>query len=220
MMNRPSKQTRSINRRSFSGALLLVPWAGALTTPAHAATAAVGQSAPDFSTLDTAGKTHRLSDYKGKLVVLEWTNPNCPFVRKHYGGGNMQGLQKEFTGKGVVWLAVNSTANDSTEYLPRAQLAGWVKEQQAAPSATLMDESGQIGQLYGAKTTPHMYIVSAQSQLLYAGAIDSIASARADDIRSATNYVRQGLTEALAGKPLSVASSRAYGCTVKYKNQA
>jgi peroxiredoxin len=220
MMDRASKHTRSLNRRSFSGALLLAPWAAALTTPAHAATAAVGQSAPDFSATDSAGKTHRLSDYKSKLVVLEWTNPGCPFVRKHYGGGNMQSLQKEFTGKGVVWLAVNSTASDSVDYLPPAQLAAWAKEKQAAPSATLMDESGQIGQLYGAKTTPHMYIVSPQGQLVYAGAIDSIASARVDDIRSATNYVRQGLTEALAGKPLSVASSRAYGCSVKYKDKA
>jgi peroxiredoxin len=220
MMDCVSKHTYVINRRSFSGALLLSPWAAALTTPAHAATAAVSQSAPDFSALDTAGKTHRLSDYKGKLVVLEWTNPNCPFVRKHYNGSNMQSLQKEFTGKGVVWLAVNSTASDSVEYLPPMQLAAWIKERQAAPSATLLDESGQIGQLYGAKTTPHMYIISPQGQLLYAGAIDSIASARADDIRSAINYVRQGLSEALAGKPLSVASSRAYGCTVKYKNQA
>jgi peroxiredoxin len=217
MIDRTSKQTYFLNRRSFSGALLLAPWATALTTPAHAATAAVGQSAPDFSALDTAGKKHRLSDYKGKLVVLEWTNPNCPFVGKHYGGGNMQGLQKEFTGKGVVWLAVNSTARDSVEYLPPAQLAAWAKEKQAASSATLMDESGKIGQLYGAKATPHMYIVGPQGQLLYAGAIDSIASARLDDIRSATNYVRQGLTEALAGKPLSVASTRAYGCSVQYK---
>jgi peroxiredoxin len=217
MMNRATNHPRSINRRSFSGALLLAPWAAALTTPAHAATAAVGQSAPDFSALDTAGKMHRLSDYKGKLVVLEWTNPNCPFVGKHYGSGNMQGLQKEFTSKGVVWLAVNSTAKDSVEYSAPAQLAAWAKEKQAASSATLMDESGKIGQLYGAKATPHMYIISPQGQLLYAGAIDSIASARLEDIRSATNYVRQGLTEALAGKPLSVASTRAYGCSVKYR---
>jgi peroxiredoxin len=216
-MNRAPNHPRSIHRRSFSGALLLAPWVAALTTSAHAATAAVGQSAPDFSATDTAGKIHRLSDYKGKLVVLEWTNPNCPFVRKHYGGGNMQGLQKEFTGKGVVWLSVNSTARDSVEYLPPAQQAAWAKEKQAASSAVLMDESGKIGQLYGAKATPHMYIISPQGQLLYAGAIDSIASARLDDIRSATNYVRQGLTEALAGKPLSVASTRAYGCSVQYK---
>ena len=215
-MDRTRKPSNFINRRSFSGALLLAPWAAALTTPAHAATAVVGQRAPDFSAPDTTGKAHRLSDYQGKLVVLEWTNAGCPFVRKHYSG-NMQSLQKEFTAKGVVWLAVNSTDSASVDYLPPAQLASWVKDKQAAPSATLMDESGQIGHLYGAKATPHMFIISPQGQLLYAGAIDSIASARVDDIRSATNYVRQGLAEALAGKPLSVASTRAYGCSVQYK---
>jgi peroxiredoxin len=192
--------------------LLAAPWLAS----AHAATAAVGQKAPDFSATDTSGKTRKLSDHAGKLVVLEWTNPGCPFVRKHYSG-NMQGLQKEFAARGVVWLAINSTETASSDYLAPAQLAGWMREQQAAPTATLMDVSGQIGQLYGAKTTPHMYIVGTQGQLLYAGAIDSMASARADDIKTATNYVRQGLNEALAGKALSVASSRAYGCSIKYK---
>jgi peroxiredoxin len=205
----------SINRRIFSASVLLSAWA-ALPAQAQAAMAIVGQTAPDFSTLDATGKTHRLSDYKGRLVVLEWTNPGCPFVRKHYSG-NMQNLQKEFTGKGVVWLAVNSTETDSGDYLPPAQLAGWMTDKQARPSATLMDESGKIGRLYGAKTTPHMYIINPQGQLVYAGAIDSIPSARVDDIKSATNYVRQGLNEALGGKPVSVASSRAYGCAVKYK---
>lgn len=209
MLNHP------VNRRLFSGALLTAPWAATLTPAAHAATA-VGQAAPDFSALDTAGKPHRLSDYKGKLVVLEWTNPGCPFVQKHYNG-NMQGLQKEAAGKGVVWLAVNSTETGSGDYLPPAQLAGWMRNKQAAASATLMDESGSIGQLYSARTTPHMYIISPQGQLVYAGAIDSVPSARLDDIRTATNYVRQGLNEALAGKALSVASSRAYGCSIKYK---
>ncbi len=205
-----------MNRRIFSSALMLAPWAVSLTPPVLAATAAVGQGAPDFSATDTAGKTHSLSDYKGKLVVLEWTNPGCPFVRKHYSG-NMQSLQKEFTAKGVVWLAVNSTETESVDYLAPARLAGWMTEKQALPSATLMDESGRIGQRYGAKTTPHMYIISPQGQLVYAGAIDSIPSARVDDIKTATNYVRQGLNEALGGKALSVASSRPYGCSVKYR---
>ncbi|HQS01066.1 MULTISPECIES: thioredoxin family protein [unclassified Polaromonas] len=202
-----------VNRRIFSSALLTAPWAATLTQTAHAA---VGQAAPDFSAVDTAGKPHRLSDYKGKLVVLEWTNPGCPFVQKHYSG-NMQGLQKEAVGKGVVWLAINSTETGSGDYLAPAQLAGWMRNKQAAASATLMDESGSIGQLYSARTTPHMYIISPQGQLVYAGAIDSVPSARVDDIRTATNYVRQGLNEALAGKALSVASSRAYGCSIKYK---
>jgi len=129
----------------------------------------------------------------------------------------MQALQKEFTGKGVVWLALNSTETGSGDYLAPARLASWMADNQAHPSATLMDESGQIGQLYGAKTTPHLYIISPQGQLVYAGGIDSIPSARVADIKQATNYVRQGLNEALGGKPLSVASSRPYGCSVKYK---
>ena len=211
-----------LNRRSFSSSvatsLALPLLAAGATSPlfAQGAIATVGQAAPDFSALDTAGKSHKLSDFKGKLVVLEWTNPGCPFVRKHYSG-NMQGLQKEFTGKGVVWLAVNSTETDSGDYLAPAKLAGWMSEKQAKPTATLMDESGRIGQLYGAKTTPHMYIINPQGQLVYAGGIDSLASASVDDIKTATNYVRQGLSEALGGKAISVASSRAYGCSVKYK---
>ncbi len=206
---------RPLNRRVFSGGLLAAPWTLSLASPAFAA-ATVGQTAPDFSAPDTTGKLRKLSDYKGKLVVLEWTNPGCPFVQKHYSG-NMQGLQKEFAAKGVVWLAINSTETSHGDYLAPAKLAGWLREKQAAPTATLMDESGKIGQLYGAKTTPHMYIVSPQGQLIYAGGIDSIASARVDDIKTATNYVRQGLNEALGGKALSVASSRAYGCSIKYQ---
>ncbi|MDO9359709.1 MAG: thioredoxin family protein [Polaromonas sp.] len=213
MSNSPS--SRLINRRAFSGALALAPWALSLSSPAFAA-ATVGQAAPDFSATDTSGKARKLSEFKGKLVVLEWTNPGCPFVQKHYNG-NMQSLQKEFTGKGVVWLAINSTETASGDYLAPAKLAGWLGEKQAAPSATLMDESGKIGQLYGAKTTPHMYIINPQGQLVYAGGIDSVPSARVDDIKTATNYVRQGLTEALGGKAISVASSRAYGCSIKYK---
>jgi peroxiredoxin len=205
---------RFINRRVFSGSLVLAPLALCLTSPAFAAT--VGQPAPDFSATDTAGKIRKLSDFKGKLVVLEWTNPGCPFVQKHYSG-NMQNLQKEFTGKGVVWLAVNSTETGSGDYLGPLKLAGWMTDKQALSSATLMDESGKIGQLYGAKTTPHMYIVSPQGWLVYAGAIDSIASAQVDDIQTATNYVRQGLNEALGGKAITLPSSRAYGCSIKYK---
>ncbi len=207
-----------LSRRTFSGALAVSPFAAAvLTGAANAATAAVGQPAPDFSATDTNGKSHKLSDFKGKLVVLEWTNPGCPFVQKHYSG-NMQALQKEFTGKGVVWLAINSTDTESADYQAPAKLAGWMKEKGGVPTATLMDEPGKIGQLYGAKTTPHMYIVDTQGRLAYAGGIDSIPSARESDIKTATNYVRQGLNEALAGKPLTSASTRPYGCSVKYKS--
>ena len=217
MSNRSCLPQILINRRTFSGGLALSPFTATLMRPAQASTATVGQTAPDFSAVDTAGKAHKLSDFKGKLVVLEWTNPGCPFVVKHYSG-NMQSLQKEFTGKGVVWLSVNSTERQSGDYLAPVKLGSWMKEKSGTPTATLMDESGKIGQLYGAKTTPHMYIVSPQGQLIYAGGIDSVPSARVDDIKTATNYVRQGLNEALAGKPIAMASTRPYGCSVKYKD--
>ena len=204
-----------ISRRVFSAALAATPLLGSLSF-AQSASAAIGQPAPDFTTVDTAGKSHKLSDFKGKTVVLEWTNPNCPFVRKHYSG-NMQSLQTEATAKGVVWLAINSTETASGDYLPPARLVAWNTEKQAVPTALLMDESGKIGTLYGAKTTPHMYLINPRGQLVYAGAIDSVPSARVDDIKNATNYVRQALTESLGGKPVSVATSRAYGCSIKYK---
>ena len=183
----------------------------------HAAPA-VGQQAPDFTLTDTNGKTVRLSDFKGKLVVLEWFNPGCPYVRKHYNSANMQGTQKETGAKGVVWLAINSTENTSYDYLAPAQLASWVTQQKAAPTQTLMDEEGTVGKAYGARTTPHMYIVNPQGTLIYAGGIDSIASSRPDDIKTAVNYVKQGVREALAGQPLSNATTRPYGCSIKYKS--
>jgi AhpC/TSA family len=192
--------------------------ASLLMASAAQAAAAVGQKAPDFTLTDTAGKTVRLSDYKGKHVVLEWHNPGCPFVRKHYDSANMQALQKEATAKGVVWLAINSTETGHPDYLTAPKLGQWMVTQKAAASATLMDENGSVGKSYGARTTPHMYMVAPDGLLIYAGGIDSIPSARADDIKTATNYVRLGLDEALAGKPLSQATTRPYGCSVKYKS--
>jgi hypothetical protein len=199
-------------RRTLSLLPLALLAAGSL----HAAT--VGQPAPDFTLKDASGKTVKLSDYKGKHVVLEWTNPGCPFVRKHYNSGNMPTTQKEAMDKGVVWLAINSTEKASSDYLEPPKLVSWLKEQKSTPSATLMDEEGTAGKAYGARTTPHMYIVNPQGQLIYAGGIDSIPSARADDIKKATNYVKQGLNETLAGKPVSAASTQPYGCSIKYKS--
>ena len=203
-----------LNRRTFSSSIVLSTLAAGT---AQAASATVGQAAPDFSATDALGITRKLSDYKGKHVVLEWTNPGCPFVVKHYGG-NMQALQKEFTAKGVVWLSVNSTSKDAFDYLEPAKLMAWKAEKKGSASAMLMDDVGKVGQLYGAKTTPHMYIISPQGVLVYAGAIDSIPSARVEDIKTATNYLRQGLNEALGGKAISTSSTRAYGCSVKYKD--
>lgn len=182
-----------------------------------AAAPAVGQQAPDFVAVDTSGAKHKLSDFAGKFVVLEWTNPGCPFVRKHYGSGNMPATQKAATDKGVVWLAINSTERAATDYLKPDALDAWMRSQKAAPTAVLMDEDGLIGQVYGARTTPHIFIIDPKGTLVYAGGIDSIASARADDIKTATNYVNQALGEAFGGKPISAASTRPYGCSIKYK---
>ena len=180
----------------------------------------VGQKAPEFTLTDTAGKTVRLSDFKGKHVVLEWNNPGCPYVRKHYDSANMQALQKETTTKGVVWLAINSTADSHPDYLTAAQLGRWMVQQKAAPTATLMDEDGKVGHSYGARTTPHMYLVDPQGVLIYAGGIDNQPSARGAEQKSATNYVRQGINEALAGKGLSKPVTAPYGCSVKYKSSS
>ena len=184
------------------------------------ATATVGQPAPPFSVSDTSGKTVTLADFKGKHVVLEWVNPGCPFVVKHYSSANMQGTQKEATAKGVVWLAVSSTAPDATDYKKPAALASWMQSQKAAATATLMDDNGKVGKAYGARTTPHMYIVNPSGTLVYAGAIDSNRSANAADIPAATNYVKQALGELLSGKPVTTASTQPYGCSIKYSSGA
>ena len=205
-----------MQRRPIIALTALSPFAS-LLLPATAQGASVGQAAPDFTLMDTAGKPVKLSQFKGKPVVLEWNNPGCPFVKKHYQG-NMQALQKEVVAQGGVWLAINSTRDDSGDYLAPAQLGRWMTEQKASPTATLMDEDGKVGQAYAARVTPHMYIVNAQGVLVYAGGIDSIASARVDDIPKATNYVRQAMAEIQAGKPVSVSNSRAYGCSVKYQS--
>jgi len=190
----------------------------ALASIAAQAAPAVGQNAPDFTLTDASGKTVKLSDYKGKHVVLEWTNPGCPYVRKHYDSGNMPATQADATAKGVVWLAINSTEKDSGDYLPPGKLVAWMKERKSVPTATLMDEEGTAGKAYGARTTPHMYIVNPQGQLVYAGGIDSIPSSDPADIRKAVNYVKQGVAEALSGKPISAATTRPYGCSIKYKS--
>ena len=202
-------------RRELLSITLLA--AVAATATATQAAPSVGQPAPEFALRDTAGKAVKLSDYRGKHVVLEWTNPGCPYVRKHYDSGNMPATQKDALDKGVVWLAINSTEKASSDYQEPGKLVAWQKERQSQPTALLMDEEGTAGKAYGARTTPHMYIVNPQGRLIYAGGIDSIASSNPDDIKKSVNYVRQGLTEALAGKPLSAATTRPYGCSIKYK---
>ncbi len=178
--------------------------------------ASVGQPAPEFKVKDTSGKEQSLSAYKGKYVVLEWVNPGCPFVQKHYDTSNMQATQKAAESKGVVWLTVSSTAPDAGDYRKPGDLAAWLEQKGASPTAALMDDDGKLGKAYGARTTPHMYVINPQGKLVYAGAIDSKATARKEDVKTATNYVLAALDESLAGKPVTKATSEPYGCSIKY----
>ncbi len=189
---------------------------GGSATLARAAGASVGQPAPDFTLTDTAGVKHSLAQYRGKHVVLEWVNFGCPFVKKHYGSQNMQKLQKAWTGKGVVWLQVNSSAVGKEGYFPAAEAGAKNKERGAASTAYLVDTDGTVGKAYGAKTTPHMFVIDPKGNVIYAGGIDDKPSTDVEDIPGARNHVSAALEEALAGKPVSVASTQPYGCSVKY----
>ena len=203
-------------RRRFVALPMLLSVLALAAGSAHA-TAAVGQPAPDFTLKDATGKTVKLSDFKGKHVVLEWTNPGCPFVRKHYDSGNMGATQKAARDQGVVWLSINSTEKVSTDYMEPAKLAAWLKERHNLASAVLMDEDGTVGRSYNAMTTPHMYIVDPQGVLVYAGGIDSIPSARVADIEKATNYVKAALGDMAAQRPIGQPVTKPYGCSIKYK---
>ena len=181
-----------------------------------AGAASPGAAAPDFTVADASGKAVKLADYRGKFVVLEWTNPDCPFVRKHYSSKNMQDLQKEWGAKDVVWLSVNSTVQGHYEYRDGKQMQEWMTSQGAAQKAILIDAKSEVGNAYAAKTTPHMFVISPEGKVLYNGAIDDKRSANPSDAKTAHNYVRAALTEAKAGKPVTVASTTPYGCSVKY----
>jgi peroxiredoxin len=178
----------------------------------------VGSAAPDFSLADAKGKTHSLAQYKGKYVVLEWFNPECPFVKKHYGPGNMQKLQEEFTGKGVVWLSIDSSAPGLEGNLTPEQAEKKMSEWKTKMTALLLDPEGKAGKAYGAKNTPHMFVINPEGKIVYEGAIDSKASPNPADIPSSTNYVKVGLEEAMSGKPVSNPQTKPYGCSVKYKS--
>ncbi len=177
---------------------------------------AVGEPAPDFSLTDSNGKTQTLSQYKGKIVVLEWNNPECPFVGKHYGSGNMQKQQADATAAGVIWLTINSSATGKQGDLDGAGANAYVAKVGGKQTAYLLDPAGTAGHLYGARTTPHMYVVDQQGVLRYIGGIDSIASTDREDLAKATQYVPQVLAELKAGKTVSVTTSQPYGCGVKY----
>ncbi|HUP97587.1 MAG TPA: thioredoxin family protein [Usitatibacter sp.] len=187
-----------------------------LVPAAALANAPVGKPAPAFTVNDLAGKPVNLADYKGKTVVLEWHNFGCPFVQKHYRSGNMQALQKKY-GQDVVWLAVNSTHKGASDYTEPATLATQLKDAGAAPARYLMDEPGTMGMAYGAKTTPHMYVIDPSGKVVYNGAIDDKRSTNVEDVKGAKNYVVAALDELKAGKPVTTASTAPYGCTVKYR---
>lgn len=178
----------------------------------------VGQPAPFFSASDSNGKTVSLSDFKGKFVVLEWINHGCPFVRKHYEGGNMQKLQGLYTAKGVIWLSISSSAHGKEGFMTAEQANLVSKEKKSLASHFLLDSDGQIGRLYGARTTPHMFIIGPEGKLIYAGAIDDNDSSRLSSVEGANNYVAKSLDEAISGKEVSEPSTEPYGCSVKYGN--
>jgi len=195
---------------------LLVLAVSSLFTATALAAATPGAPAPAFNVTDLAGKPVKLEDYKGKTVVLEWHNFGCPFVQKHYRSGNMQALQKKY-GSDVVWLAVNSTHKGHQDWIEPAPLAAELKRFNAAPAAYLVDEPGSMGKAYGAKTTPHMYIIDPQGKVVYNGAIDDKRSSNPEDVKTARNYVALALDELKAGKPVSTPATTPYGCSVKYR---
>ena len=178
--------------------------------------ATIGQPAPSFTLEGGDGKQHSLADYKGKLIVLEWTNPQCPFVHKFYDSGAMQNLQKEETAKDVVWLRINSSAPGHEGAQTASDLASYVSSNHVAATASLLDPDGKVGHLYGARTTPHMFVIDTAGKLVYAGGIDDKPSPDPADIPKAKNYVTTALDEIRAGKPVSTPTARPYGCSVKY----
>jgi peroxiredoxin len=176
----------------------------------------VGELAPDFTATDSNGAVHKLSEYQGKYVVLEWTNRGCPYTQKQYTSGNMQRLQREWTGRGVIWLTVASSAPGKQGYVTASEENAYLKQANAAPTAVLLDSTGTLGHLYEAKTTPHMFIISPKRILIYNGAIDDRPTTDLADVNGAKNYVALALEEATSGKTVSIPTTRPYGCSVKY----
>lgn len=214
--------SQSLTRRTFlAGSTLAglvgVTGRGVLSPPASAAAGAkVGEAAPVFTAAATTGTGVSLADQRGKIVVLEWTNHDCPYVRKHYESGNMQALQREITAQGVVWLTLISSSPGTQGYVTPKQADDLTSTRKASPTAVLLDPTGVVGRAYGATNTPHMYVVDKTGLLVYAGAIDDRPTTRRSDIAGAHNYVRAALEDMAAGRPVQAPVTRAYGCTVKY----
>lgn len=190
----------------------------ATTAPAEtpAKGAEIGKPAPAFTATDSNGKAHTLSDFIGKTVVLEWTNHECPYVRKHYDTNNMQDLQKDATGKGVVWLSIVSSAQGKQGYTTGEEANKIIAKEKSAETARLLDPTGAIGTVYGASTTPHMFVIDPQGIVVYAGGIDDQPSVSHSTVKTAKNYVKAALDDLAAGKPVAVATAKPYGCNVKY----
>ena len=200
-----------LSRRKLLAVIL-----AALTIPALAVLP--GTSAPDFKGTDSTGAQHSLSEYRGKFVVLEWANQGCPYDRKHYLSGSIESQQREWTGKGVIWLSVISSAPGEQGYVTPAEENTYLKTMHAAPTAALLDPDGRIARIYGAKTTPHIFVIDPTGKLIYQGAIDDKPTTEQEDLKGARNYLNETLTAAMAGKPLQVESTRPYGCSVKYSH--
>ena len=201
--------------RLFSSAVLVITL---LPLGASSQSVRVGAPAPSFTATDSRDQTQSLAQYKGKYVVLEWHNQGCPYTRKHYVSGNMQNLQKEWTAKGVVWFTVISSAPGTQGYVTPPQENAYLAQMHAAPTAVLLDPGGKLGHLYNARTTPQMFVINPEGNVIYAGAIDDKPTPDPEDIHGADNYVSDALTSAMAGKPIATSSTRSYGCSVKYSD--
>jgi peroxiredoxin len=177
-----------------------------------------GDPAPDFKSTDSNGKTESLAQYHGKFIVLEWTNRDCPYTKKHYESGNMEALQHEWTAKGVVWLSVLSSAPGQQGYATPDVENSYLAKMKAAPTAAILDPTGALGRLYDAKTTPHIFVIDPQGKLIYEGAIDDQPTPDPSSLHGAHNYLTAALTQAMAGKPVDKPVTHAYGCSVKYGN--
>lgn len=215
--NRSAFGTTSFTRAAAVLGLSLL-FAAAFSCGSASAGVAPGSSAPNFSLTDTYGKQVSLADFKGKYVVLEWLNHGCPFVKNQYETGNMQRLQKELTAKGIIWLSVNSSAKGKQGHFPPAEANALTAKKGAAPTGVLLDPLGKVGRLYGAKTTPHMFVINPKGTIVYNGAIDDNSSSgkSLEEINAAKNYVRLALAQSMDNQPVSIASTRPYGCSVKY----
>ena len=205
-----------LTRQTFIAGLALAGLSFGATAALAEAAAKVGAPAPVFQAVDADGKTRSLSEFAGKTVILEWTNADCPYVRKHYNSATMQTLQKDMTREGVVWLSVVSSPVGEQGHVEGPQAKELTVKRDAAPTAVLLDPNSKVARAYGAQTTPHMYIIDPKGTLAYMGAIDDKPSSSAASLNGAKSYVRQAMTELKAGKPVSEAATKSYGCAVKY----